>query len=169
MTDAKRSKSAKKREYLALQALGEALIGLSAEQLASIDMDERLLDAVLAAKQMKAHSALRRQKQLLGKLMRDANPEPIRTALAQFGLNDRRTKAVFRDTEHWRDRIAAEGSVAVAAFFEFVGKENPDVSHHASAYAAASFDKARKLALRGLFTAIHKELTFKLQSPPQSL
>ena len=43
---AKPSKSALKREYLALQALGEQLIELTTDQLLSIGLEENLLDAI---------------------------------------------------------------------------------------------------------------------------
>lgn len=84
MTDAKPSKSAMKREYLALQKLGEELITLRESDLLGMPLDEDLLDAVMEARQMKAHGALRRQKQYIGKLMRRVDAEPIRQALARI-------------------------------------------------------------------------------------
>ena len=83
MTDPKPSKSARKREFLALQKLGEQLLTLRESDLHAIDLDEELLDAVLEARRIKTHGALRRQKQYIGKLMRRLDPEPIRTALAR--------------------------------------------------------------------------------------
>ncbi len=83
MTDAKPSKSARKREYLALQKLGEELLTLKDSDLEQIDLDEDLLTAVLEARQIRSHGALRRQKQYIGKLMRQVDPEPIRAALAR--------------------------------------------------------------------------------------
>ena len=81
MTDSKPSKSARKREYLALQKLGEELILLRESDLQGIALDEELLEAVVAARQIKSHGALRRQKQYIGKIMRQVDPEPIRAAL----------------------------------------------------------------------------------------
>lgn len=85
MTDLKPSKSARKREYLALQKLGEALIGLKQRDLDSLSLDESLLEAVMEARHIKARGALRRQKQYIGKLMSHIDPEPIRAALAGLG------------------------------------------------------------------------------------
>lgn len=82
--NSKPSKSARKREFLALQELGEQLIALSEEQLGSIELDDRLREAVVAARAIKSHGALRRQKQYIGKLMRQVDPEPIRAALARI-------------------------------------------------------------------------------------
>ncbi len=84
MDDLKPSKSAKKREYIALQKLGEELIALKQSELDSLPLDESLLDAVREAQQIKAHGALRRQKQYIGKLMRHIDPEPLRTEMAKL-------------------------------------------------------------------------------------
>jgi ribosome-associated protein len=82
--DTKPSKSEKKREYLALQKLGEALIPLQEQDLRAMALDDELLDAVLEAKRMSKRGALRRQKQYIGKLMGRVDPEPIRAALSRL-------------------------------------------------------------------------------------
>ena len=84
MDETKPSKSARKREYLALQKLGEELITLQESDLQSMALDEDLLEAVLEAKRIKKHGALRRQRQYIGKLMGRVDPEPIRTALERL-------------------------------------------------------------------------------------
>jgi len=84
VTDLKPSKSAKKREYLALQKLGEDLIGLNEPDLRKMELDEGLLEAVLEARRIKSRGALRRQKQYIGKLMRHVDPEPIRAAMTRL-------------------------------------------------------------------------------------
>jgi len=84
VTDSKPSKSARKREYLALQKLGEELLTLRESELLDIALDEDLLEAVLEARQIRSHGALRRQKQYIGKLMRQIDPEPLRAALARL-------------------------------------------------------------------------------------
>lgn len=84
MTDLKPSKSAIKREFLALQKLGEELITLQEPDLRQMGLDEDLLQAVLEARQIKSRSALRRQKQYIGKIMRRVDPEPIRAAIMRL-------------------------------------------------------------------------------------
>ena len=83
MTEAKPSKSARKREHLALQKLGEELLTLRDSDLRKIELDDDLLEAVLEARRIQSHGALRRQKKYIGKLMRGVDPEPIRAALAR--------------------------------------------------------------------------------------
>ena len=73
-----------KREHLARQKLGEQLITLRDADLHSLALDEDLIDAVVEARSIKSHGALRRQKQFIGKLMRHIDPEPIRVALEKL-------------------------------------------------------------------------------------
>ena len=78
------SKSQRKRDAHALQALGVQLVALSAAQLARLDLPETLHEAVVAAQRMRAHGARTRQMQYIGKVMRQLEPtvlSRIRTAL----------------------------------------------------------------------------------------
>ena len=165
----KPSKSAKKREYLALQALGEQLIALSPEQLGSIGLDERLHDAVSAAKSMRAHGALRRQKQLIGKLMRSIDPDPIRTALERFGRSDREDKQLFSEAEKWRDKVAGGDAGALDAFFDFLGHSSDPVIREVRSLQTAAGDRDVKAAKRRIFREIHKEIARKVQKEAGSI
>ena len=77
MNELKPSKSAKKREYIALQKLGEKIIDLKQSDIDRLPLEENLRDAILEAQKIKSHSALRRQKQYIGKLMRFIDAELI--------------------------------------------------------------------------------------------
>jgi ribosome-associated protein len=79
------SKSQKKKEALSLQAVGEQLVTLSAEQLKSIDLPSDLLNAVTLAKKIKKHGARLRQMQYIGTLMRKYDPQPVLEALRRMG------------------------------------------------------------------------------------
>lgn len=167
MPSSKLSKSARKREYLALQELGERLIDLTGEQLDGMALDEYLLDAVRTAQGMKSHGALRRQKQLIGKLMREVDPEPIRIALDAFGQHDNRARGIFHAAEKWRDRIAVEGSGVLPEFFTLTGGDNRALREQVKAYEAATHDKSRRVIRRQIFGEVHKELATKMQSTPR--
>src|SRR5687767_5223205 len=84
MSDDLPSKTQRKREMHDLQALGAELVELNEQQLASIELPERLLDAVQDARRMTKFEAKRRQLQYIGKLMRNVDPEPIRNRLAAW-------------------------------------------------------------------------------------
>lgn len=167
--NSKPSKSALKREYLALQALGEQLITLSAQQLADIVADERLRDAVTAARSITSRSALRRQKQYIGRLMRDVDPEPIRAALEALDSGARQEKTVFRQAETWRDRISAGGGAELGAFFKDLGHDDDALRREVASLLTAVNDKARKQAKRRVFREIHKLLKERMQNRGSSI
>lgn len=75
------SKSQRKRDSDALQDLGAALVALSKERLAKIEMSDTLRDAVREAQRLTKNEAKRRQQQYIGKLMRTEDPAPIQAAL----------------------------------------------------------------------------------------
>jgi ribosome-associated protein len=161
--NSKPSKSARKRDYLALQELGEQLIELSVERLQGIGLEEDLYDAVLAARSISSHGALRRQKQLIGKIMRRVDPEPIRAALEAFGKNDRADKQIFREAEGWRDRIAMGGAEDLDAWFTRIGLRNESLEKEVRNLRRAHDDRARKQAKRNIFREIHKDLVDEMQ------
>lgn len=99
------SRSHDKREAEAAQVLGEKLIELRPEQLKELGLPERLVDAVLEAKRLNNHGALRRQKQYIGKLMRQEELEPIQAKFAEWEFNSRAHLAVFHRLERWRDQL----------------------------------------------------------------
>lgn len=164
MTKAKPSKSARKREFLALQDLGEQLIGLTSGQLATVGLDDALLRAILDAKHIKSHSALRRQKQLIGKLMRGVDPEPIRLALARFGSQDRLDKSVFQSAESWRDRITAEGRAGLQAFYAETGQQDPHLDSLVAELGSTTREAARRQIRRRLFRALHLQISGRMHS-----
>jgi ribosome-associated protein len=83
----KPSRSSRKRQAEALQRLGVRLVELKAGELAALELPEQLLAAVLEARRLKDRGALARQRQYIGKLMRNVDPEPIELALAARALN----------------------------------------------------------------------------------
>lgn len=99
----------------ALQDLGEELIAAPDELLDRLGLPERLADAIREARRITSRSAMVRQRQFIGKLMRGIDPDPVRAALAARGAVDRAAAARFQRIEQWRDRLLAEGDTALAA------------------------------------------------------
>ena len=105
------SKSQKKRDAHALQALGKELVALSAEQLKRIDMPENLRIAIVEAQRTRSHEGLRRQMQYVGKVMRGVDTGPLTEALDVIrGLS---AAAVAREhmLERMRERLMADEQV----------------------------------------------------------
>jgi ribosome-associated protein len=108
MQDERPSKTQRKKEMHDLQDLGAQLVALNDRELASIELPERLLDAVNSARQMTKFEARRRQLQYIGKLMRDVDPEPIRRQLATWKSVSHAHTARFQLLERWRTRLLEE-------------------------------------------------------------
>ena len=112
------TKSALKRQMTALQKMGEILVELPEAQLKKIPLENPLLDAIITARSLKSHEARRRQLQYIGKLMRNIDAEPIQTALEKVQNKNQQSKAQFHQIERWRDRLIAEGDMALQKFLE---------------------------------------------------
>jgi ribosome-associated protein len=112
------SKSQRKRDMQQLQELGVQLLELTQTELQSLSLPEALLEALSLARRLKSHESRRRQAQLIGKLMRDIDPEPVVTylELRRRGLQHR-TEA-FHQLEQWRDQLVAGGDGAIAQLLQ---------------------------------------------------
>lgn len=110
------SRSQEKREAEALQKLGEQLISLPKKQLEMLPLPDSLRDAIEQARRITSHSALKRQRQYLGRLMREIDPQPLRSKLDELRGADKAAKARFHQNERWRDRLIMEGDAAFAEF-----------------------------------------------------
>ena len=107
------SKSARKRSAHAAQDLGEALLRLPAAELSALELPEVLREALRLAQRITSRAALARQRQYIGKLMRQVDQEPIRAALAARSERDARETERFRRIENWRERLITEGEAAL--------------------------------------------------------
>jgi len=99
------SKTKRKQEMLALQDLGEKLVTLPPDKLQQLDLPEVLTDAVCAAKRLTKFSAIRRQQQYVGRLMRNIDPAQIIEKLDTWGGKSVRHIARLHLIERWRTRL----------------------------------------------------------------
>lgn len=119
-----KSKSRKKREMHSLQELGERLAGLSEDQRKKIDLPEELREALSFAGKIKSHGAKRRQMQLIGRLMREADTEPIYEALAGFERERQRNLMQIRQAEQWRKALVSGEDSPIGEILErFTGTD----------------------------------------------
>src|SRR3546814_3003183 len=81
------SKSQVKREMHALLDLGKQLIDLPADRLKQLPLAERLYEAIRLAQRTTSREGRRRQTHFVGKLMRDAPADEIRTDRKSTRLN----------------------------------------------------------------------------------
>ena len=117
----KPSKTRLKRASHDLQDLGEAVIALSDERLAALEIPETLLDAIREAKRIRSHEGRRRHLQYIGKLMRRIDPEPIREAVAELQLGRARDSLALHQAERWRAELLADDAAATRFGAEHAG------------------------------------------------
>ena len=106
-----------------LQALGVALAELSESQLKEMRLGEDLLEALLEAKRIRSHEAKRRQMQYIGRLMREVDPAPIRSRLAEIEGSSAQATARHRRLETWRERLLDDDEALTAFAAEHPGAD----------------------------------------------
>lgn len=102
--ETRKSKSQRKRESLALQALGESLATLAPGDLARIPMSPELRVAVADARDLE-RAARRRQIRYIARLLREGDSAPIAQALDTVRRPGRREAARHRRIERLRDAL----------------------------------------------------------------
>ena len=101
------SKTQMKKASHDLQELGEAVVALPDDRLDGLPIDEPLRDAIIEYKRTRTHEGKRRQMQYIGKLMRRADPEPLREAVAAMALGRAKDALALHEAERWRAELVA--------------------------------------------------------------
>ena len=121
--DESKSKSQKKRDADMLQKVGVELIALSLDKLDMLPLSDNLRRAIIEAKALKSHGAIRRQAQLIGKLMRNTESDDILIAYEHLLAESSTQTAAFHEVEHWRERLIHDGKDVLT---EFITTYKPD-------------------------------------------
>lgn len=136
--DGVKSKSQVKRDMHELTQLGTQLSKLPSNELARIPLGDTLRKALEKAPSVTSNSARKRHLQYIGKLMRSADVEDIRTELR--AINDEKN-AVTRQLhviENWRDQLTGAEKESLPIFLN-------------------KYPKTDRQALRQLLRACQKE------------
>jgi len=96
------SRSQKKRDSHAMQALGGKLAELPDSALARLNLAPRLAEAIRDYKALTKHEAKRRQLQFIGALMREADCDPLSRAVEDMEAGNRAGNREFHAVEAWR-------------------------------------------------------------------
>jgi ribosome-associated protein len=102
------SKTQLKQQSLELQELGHALSELPEERLRTLDLPERLRDAIVEFKRTHSHEGRRRQLQYVGKLMRGVDPAPLRAAVDAIALGSAVDALRLHEAERWRMELVRD-------------------------------------------------------------
>ncbi len=118
------SKSQRKRDMQDLQALGKELVNMPKEPFTKIDLPEELHDAIVEARGIRSHGALKRQLQYIGKRLRAVDPEQIRAQIDTVNGQSKQAVATLHHAERWRDRLLEDGDTALEQLIaEFSGAD----------------------------------------------
>lgn len=99
------SKTQMKKQMDELQDLGIQLTKLSSETLKKIGLPEDLYNAIREYKKITSNSAAKRQRQYIGRLMRDVDDKPIRTFLDKLKGDNQAHNAFLQRVEQARTRL----------------------------------------------------------------
>jgi ribosome-associated protein len=150
------SKSSRKRAAHAAQDLGEELIRMRDKDLDSLNLPERVVEAIREARRITSRGGGARQRQYIGKLMRDVDLEPIRAFIASRSELDARETERFKRVEAWRERLIIEGAPALEELERW--RPGFDRDELARRLSAAQSERARTCATgsagRELFRAL---------------
>ena len=113
------SKTQMKKQMNDLQALGMELTKLSSDTLKKIGLDEELFEAIAAYKKITSNSALKRQAQCIGRLMRDTDPAPIEAYLAKLRGDNAAHNAFLQRVEQARTRLLADDGAITQFMADF--------------------------------------------------
>ncbi|EHR72491.1 hypothetical protein BurJ1DRAFT_3686 [Burkholderiales bacterium JOSHI_001] len=102
------SRTQRKNQSQDLQALGEELAALPVHRLDAAPMPDILREAFAELRRTRSFEGKRRQMQYIGKLMRRADPEPLREAVAAFKLPSAEETLRLHQAEAWREQLIAD-------------------------------------------------------------
>lgn len=153
------SKSARKRAATAAQELGERLVGMSEGELAALPLPDELREAIRVSRGMRGRGSQYRQRQYIGRLMREVDTEPIRQQLELGTRGQALDSARFRRIEVWRDRLLAEGDAAITALGESV-----PLTEDQRANLSAVLHRAQAVGSDARRTAARRELFRELRA-----
>jgi ribosome-associated protein len=160
-----------------LQKLGEELLELRADRLATLSLPEKLHDAILDAKRFTSFGAKRRQKQFIGRLMRQLDPDTldaVRAALhSEHGRSATDAHALHR-AEQWREELIADDEQMVRWIEEFPGTDAQHLralirqARKDAADAAAGEGRRHGRAFRQIFTLVREQLGSAANADPEA-
>lgn len=144
--DLPESKSERKRQMTALQALGEELLKLKAAHLQKMPLSDTLRDAIATYHRLpNRNEARRRQMQFIGKVMRNEDHDAIKNELEKLLTPDARQAGRSREIERWCLRLSEGDGDAIEAFL-------------------ASFPSAERQPLRQLVRRLQQQSTSETTS-----
>ena len=157
--DGRASKTKRKQDASAVQALGHELTGMKPALLARVPLGDRTREAIDDYRSTKTHEARRRQLQRIGKLMRDEDEFAIRIILADMEVSDPRDIRHLRQVQAWHQRLLQEGQAGLVKLSDAQAGLAPGL--HARLHSLVADHEAQDPdAAPELFRLLHSQLRF---------
>ena len=158
----KPSRSANKRESHSRQALGLEIARLPAAERAALPLTPDLAEAMDLLDRLTDREGRRRQEQYIGRLMRDADEEALRRALAGRQARDAAEVARFHAAEDWRARLLVAAAPDVPELLAEFRRAAPPLSPEADAELGRAVEAARAARARGDASPRASRVLFRL-------
>lgn len=149
------SKSARKREAQEIRKLADQLVAMKAARLKKLPLADDVRREVEAAREMASHGALRRQKQYIARLLRDACVSELRDAIAGFDSHDQADTRWFRQAEQWRESLLRDRTLPPVADTIVDDTTRELCMKLVTRYHASRGEGERKRHARQLFRMLH--------------
>ncbi|GAB3340440.1 ribosome biogenesis factor YjgA [Chromohalobacter beijerinckii] len=104
------SKTQRKNEMKALQALGERIIAMSDAERARLPLSDDMRFAVEETSRIRSREGRRRHMQYVGKVMRREDLAAIQATFDAIEQESLQRDNAFHRLEHWRDRLIEDDS-----------------------------------------------------------
>lgn len=148
------SKSRLKRDHLALQALGRELVECPDRIYKRLPLPDRVREGADLGRRL-SRGALQRQLRHLAGVLETEDHAAIRTALAAAQVPDAAEVRRLHRLEQWRDRLLAEGDVALEALVgEYPGADRAALRQLVRSARQADDQTTAARGARALFQAL---------------
>ena len=101
------------------------LSALPDQEIKALDLPDNLFVALRDLRRLPSHGAQVRQRQYIGKLMRNIDPKPVLAKLAERKQRHDMEIRYFQQIERWRDRLLSEPAAAAAELAGGISARRP--------------------------------------------
>ena len=108
------------------------LSALPDQEIKALDLPENLFVALRDLRRLPSHGAQVRQRQYIGKLMRNIDPEPVLAKLAERKQRHDLEIRHFQQIERWRDRLLSEPAAGLDELLAGISASGPADSGQAA-------------------------------------
>ena len=150
------SKSARKREAEALQALGLRLTKLKAQQLEALCLPDDILKSINDYNRFPSREAKRRQLQYVGKLMRKTDIDSIQNNLDALDRTSSLAQYQHAQSELWRKRLINDPQALPEYIDTYPSVDRQKLRQLVKKTQSAQTEDQRKTAARALFRYLHE-------------